>query len=73
MLGFTPGLGVVSSWHHDLGCWWVTVACPGCSGADTCTDGFFSVLPMERDPRFFREFCRKKRVMTHSKGTAPQQ
>lgn len=32
--------------------------------ARTCTDGFFSVFPMERDPLFFREFCREKRKMS---------
>lgn len=58
---FTSGQGVASGWHHDLGCWWATMACPRCAGADTCTDGFFSVFPTERDPRFFREFCGEKR------------
>jgi len=53
--------GTVSGWHHDLGCRRATVACPERASADTCTDGFFSVFPMERDPRFFREFCREER------------
>lgn len=60
----TSGPGVVSGWHQDLGRGWATVACPGHAGTDTCTDGFFSVFPMERDPRFFREFCREKRELS---------
>lgn len=35
------------------------------TAAPTCTDGFFSAFPREREPLFFREFCREKR------GTLP--
>lgn len=51
--------------------WGVCAHCGVSPGADTCTDGFFSVLPKERELRFFREFCRRNRVMSY--GTAPQQ